>query len=70
MKTSEVDLLVLSTATLKCTKKWMHVPVKSCVAAPATRCELTVTHGALTLTKLKLLAIPMLLIDSITLIKT
>ena len=67
---SEVDLLVLSTATLKCTKKWMHFPVQSCVAAPATRCELTITHGALTVTKLTLLAIPMLLIDSITLTQT
>ena len=49
---------------------FMHVPVQSCVAAPATRCALTVTHGALTLTKLKILAILVILRDNITLIKT
>ena len=70
MHFSEVVLLAQSTIVLKCAKKWMRVPVQSCIDDPATRCELTVTHGALTLTKLKLLAILVIFRDSITLTKT
>ena len=67
---SELSLLAQSTTILKCTKKLMRVPVQSWVAATATRIELTVTNERLTLTKFKLLAIQVLLRDSVALTRT
>ena len=61
MDFSKTCMLVQSTTMLKSTNYCWHVALQSCVAAPATRRALTIKHGVLPLTELKISAILVLL---------
>ena len=67
---SELSFLAQSTTILEHTKKLMRISVHSWVSATATRIELTITNERLTLTNFKLLALQVLLRDSIALTRT